>query len=456
MRVLVTGVGGLIGSNLAAAAAQQSWSVIGTWRQNPVSVLGARTAALDLADRRDCLALAEEFEPDVVVHAAGESSPGRFERDPRLAELHRLATENTLAAAHAVRARYVLVSCDLVFSGLRPSGECWDEHDPTEPLNALGRSLLAAERLTQEFTGEWLITRPADVYGVNLSIPWAGPAAGERSAGEQRFRGGSAGEPRAGGGSAGEPRAGGGSAGQPWAGGGSAQEREQLGRGSRNGSTYGNGNGNGAAAEAVLARASHIWSSSGPPLRWVAWLRAGQVLAAPAGIRRCPTYAWDYAQIVCELIAQECEGIFNTAGPTILGRLSHLRLLARAFGCDLELVREGSPAAFLRACGEEEWETVGGGDRESVGGGDRESARGGDSESAGAWDSESAGAGKGQSLLFPANTALCDRKATFMLGRPAVDPFAGHHLMRRQLERLLAGTAPAHSSVPASRAHALG
>ncbi len=173
MRLLVTGASGLIGSNLAAAAAQQSWSVLGTWRDTPVSVLGARTAQLDVTDRHACVALAEELEPDVVVHAAAESCPGRLEREPRLTELNVLGAENTLAAARAVRARYVLVSCDLVFSGLRPSGLCWDEEDPAEPAGALGRSLLGCERLAQRYQGGWLITRPADVYGLNLSIPAA-------------------------------------------------------------------------------------------------------------------------------------------------------------------------------------------------------------------------------------------------------------------------------------------
>ncbi len=339
MRLLVTGADGLIGSNLAAAAAQQSWSVLGAWRRTPVSLLGARTAPLDVADRRACVALAEELEPDVIVHAAAESSPGRLEREDDLAELNRLGAEHTLAAARTVRARYVLVSCDLVFSGLRPSGECWEEEDPAEPINALGRSLLERERLTRGYRGSWLITRPADVYGVNLSIPAAPPS----------------------------------------------------------GPTHA-GNGNGAAAatlEAALTRARHVWERSGPPLRWLARLRAGQPLAAPPGIRRSPTYAWDYAQRVCELIAQECEGVYNTAGPTILGRLAHLRLLARAFGCEMQLVQEGSLAAFLGACGEP-----------------------GDIE-------------------LPLNTALCDGRATFALGHPAVDPFAGHRLMRRRLEQLL-------------------
>ena len=55
MRLLVTGASGLIGSNVAAAAAQQSWSVLGTWRRTPVSVLGARTASLDVTDRHACV-----------------------------------------------------------------------------------------------------------------------------------------------------------------------------------------------------------------------------------------------------------------------------------------------------------------------------------------------------------------------------------------------------------------
>ncbi len=309
MRLLVTGAGGLIGSNLAAAAAQRSWSVLGTWRGAPVSVPGARAATLDVSDRCACTALVEEFEPDVVMHTAAQSARGSLERELRLAELDLLGTENTLAAARAVGARYVLVSGDLVYSGLRPSGEVWGEEDPTEPLTALGRSLLACERLVQRFSGSWLITRPAELYGINLSLPSADPE----------------------------------------------------------------------------ARARRIWERSGQPLRWVARLRAGQTLAAPSGIRRSPTNARDYSQRVCDLLAGECEGIYNTAGPTILGRLAHLRLLARAFDCDMELVREGAPEPFL-----------------------------------------------------PANTALCDRKASLALGRPAVDPFTGHRLMCRQLEQMLA------------------
>ena len=361
MRLLVTGVSGLIGSNVAAAASQQSWSVVGTWRDTPVSLLGARTAQLDVTDRHACVALAEELEPDVVVHAGALSGDGRLERESQLAEADLLGTENTLAAARAVRARYALVSCEHVFSGARPSGECWDEEDPTEPTTALGRSLLAREQLVQGFGGSWLITRPADVYGVNLAIPAGAetraplphpPFPAEEAEERVRYVGEQADEHvqyvRE-----------------------QADERVQYVR------------------EAADERARYVWERSGQPLHWVVSLRAGRLLLAPVGVRRSPTYAWDYAQRLCELIAQECDGLFNTAGPTILGRLAQMRLLARAFGCEMELVRDGPVAPLL-----------------------------------------------------PANTALCDSKTSFVLGHSAVDPFSGYRLMRRQLERLLGTLEP--------------
>lgn len=333
MRVLVTGASGLIGSNLLAAAAQQSWTALGTFNEHPVQLRGAQTAHLNVGDRRACLQLADRFEPDVVIHAAASVALSRLECEPGLAELNLLGAEHTLAAARSVRASYVLVSSDWVFSGRRHAARCWEEHDPTEPLNAYGRSKLACEHAVQDFGGSWLITRPANVYGVNLALPTTRAASGRTPAA--------------------------------------------------------------VAAALRLAHARHVWEHSSLALRWVSHLRGGRPLPAPAGVQQSPTYAWDYAQRVCDLIAQDCHGIFNTAGPDALSRHDFLRLLAHAFDCDAELVQSANVAAFLRACGED------------------------------------------PALVLPANTALCDAQASFALGRPALDPHAGLRLMREQLRRVL-------------------
>lgn len=317
VRVLVTGVSGLIGSNVAAAAAQQSWDVLGCWRDEPVDVEGSQTVGFDMADRKACVEATMEFEPDVVVHAAGAVALSRFEREPYIAQLDYVGVEHTLAAARSVRARYVLVSCDWVYSGYRPAGLRFGEGDLPDPVNAYGRSKLACEEATMRSNVSWLITRPGEVYGVNMSRP----AHNER-------------------------------------------------------------------------RARALWERSGLPLWLIERLRARTPLPAPEGVWRCPTYAWDYAQRLCELIAQGCEGVYNTAGPVALGRHDWLELLADSCACPRELVREGTTAAYLHACGED------------------------------------------HRLKLPSNTALTDEKARAAIGAAAVAPERGLSLMREQLRHM--------------------
>lgn len=157
MRVLVTGASGLVGSNVAAAAAQQSWEVLGT-----------RT---EMTDRKACVALAADWEPDVIVHAAGEASLGCFESDPYAAQREYVGAEHTLAAARHVRARYVLVSSDQIYSGRLPLGWRASERDLPDPVNAHGRAKLACEEAAMRSFVPWLIVRPGEVYGVNATTP---------------------------------------------------------------------------------------------------------------------------------------------------------------------------------------------------------------------------------------------------------------------------------------------
>jgi dTDP-4-dehydrorhamnose reductase len=339
MRVLVTGGSGLIGSNVAAVAAQQSWDVLACFHRRPVELDGAETARLQMADRKACVELASDWEPEVIVHAAGESSLSRFERDPYVGQLEFVGAEHMLAAARNVRARYVLVSCDQVYGGRLPAGWRSREGDLPEPVNAHGRSKLACEEAAMRSSTPWLIARPGEIYGVNASI---------------RARGNE--EPAHPGGAA-HPRA-----------------REE-----------------GVSAEAWAL--TETWARSGVALRLVARLRSRTLLPAPEGGLRSPTYAWDFAQRLCELIAQGCEGIYNLAGPTALGRHAWGRLLAREFGCREELVREGSEEAYLRACGER------------------------------------------KAVPPPANAGLCGEKATAAIGTSALSAERGLALTREALTR---------------------
>jgi dTDP-4-dehydrorhamnose reductase len=367
MRVLVTGVGGLIGSNVAAAAAQQSWEAIGCYRGQAVELEGVQATAVDLAERNQCVAAAMEFDPDVIVHAAGGVALSRFELEPRLAELDYLATEHTIAAARAVRARYVLVSCDWVYSGYRPAGSRFAESDAPAPVNAYGRSKLACEQAAMRANLPWLILRPADVYGVNLSRPLRKApqqqGAWERGMEERGVEEQGVGE----------------------------QGTGQLGAWERGMEEQGIW----SAGLWEGAQESDVWERSGQALRLVKRLREHTELPAPLGLWRSPTYAWDFAQRACELIAQGCEGVYNMGGAVPLGRLEWLALLAGAFDCEPRLVQEGTVEAFLLACGED------------------------------------------PELELPSNTALSEEKASAAIGSLSVAPERGLQLTREQLRRML-------------------
>jgi dTDP-4-dehydrorhamnose reductase len=143
------------------------------------------------------------------------------------------------------------------------------------------------------------------------------------------------------------------------------------------------------------SRAREVWERSGLPLWLLERLRERTPLPAPAGVWRSPTYAWDYAQRLCELIAQGCEGVYNCAGPVALGRHEWLELLADAGGCPRELAREGTTAAYLHACGED------------------------------------------PRVKLPSNTALSDEKTRAAIGVAAVAPQRGVRLMCEQLRHML-------------------
>jgi dTDP-4-dehydrorhamnose reductase len=345
MRILVTGAGGMLGSNIATAAVQQSWEVLGLWHSTPAQVPGVSARAIDLSERRACVAAASGFEPDAIVHAAITGDPGRFERESGLAELALRGVEHTLAAASTVRARYVLMSCDWVFSGLRPPAGRWDETDEVEPVNAYGRTLAAAEALVRDAEVEWLIVRTGDPYGVNLSRPI---------------------------------------------------ERRDLVRG-HGGRGRGERRGEPAGVRRQGALAEHVWGCSGEAVRILARLREAHLqLPAPADVRRSPTYAWDCAQRLCELIAQDRAGIYHLAGPDSVHRREYVRAISHAFGCAPTLVVEGDIPSYLRALGEP------------------------------------------AELTLPPNTALDSGRARAALGHPAVDMEAGLWLMGDQLRRALA------------------
>ncbi len=102
--------------------------------------------------------------PDVVVHAAAYTNVEQAEQEPDVAmSVNADGTERVAKAASKIGARLICLSTDYVFDGEK--GAPYEETDPTNPLNAYGRSKLEGERRALACCPNTLIIRTAWLYG---------------------------------------------------------------------------------------------------------------------------------------------------------------------------------------------------------------------------------------------------------------------------------------------------
>lgn len=150
MRVLVTGAGGQVGTELVDA-----------FTGNGHEVVACTRAELDVADRDSVLGAITSTAPDAVVHAAAWTDVDGCESDTdRAFAVNALSCRHVADAARIVGARVCYLSTDYVFAG--DSSAPYTEWDATSPRSVYGHSKLAGER---ELGPEHTIVRTSWVFG---------------------------------------------------------------------------------------------------------------------------------------------------------------------------------------------------------------------------------------------------------------------------------------------------
>jgi len=160
-RILVTGASGLLGRPVLKRLGEVLPEAVclGTCRTRTRSGL----VAADLADPAALARLLDECRPDVIVNTAAERRPDVCERAPDAVDLLNVALPRGLAAWTAAQgARLIQISTDYVFDGSRPP---YRPDDPPCPINAYGRSKLAAEEAVRQTDPRAVILRVPILYG---------------------------------------------------------------------------------------------------------------------------------------------------------------------------------------------------------------------------------------------------------------------------------------------------
>ena len=187
MKVLVTGSDGFVGSVFCWVAREAGDHVVGTSRNLRFTLKGCQSTKLDIADKDACLNIVKAFAPDAIIHCARYTvGLGQCEKDRETAfKINALGTRYMVKGAEGVGASFAYISTDWIFSGKKPPGETYKEDDEACPLNYYGVTKWAGEQEVEKAKVNWLILRPANIYGVHgffLESPFRPePAVLERS-----------------------------------------------------------------------------------------------------------------------------------------------------------------------------------------------------------------------------------------------------------------------------------
>lgn len=163
MRILITGVSGMLGNNLALAFSESN-EVCGTYLSHPVCIPGTRTFGLDLTDYAAVRRLLLHLQPDAIIHCASRTAVDAMETDREGGwEANVLTSRNIMDAMRDQSGKLVLVSTDSVYPGTGgPAGE----DTPPAPKNWYGHTKLMAEDVFRQRSGA-LILR-TNLYGWNI------------------------------------------------------------------------------------------------------------------------------------------------------------------------------------------------------------------------------------------------------------------------------------------------
>lgn len=164
-RLLITGISGLLGLNLAVQA-RARFAVSGCYATHPVVLPGVDAAAVDVRSADAFERFVERVRPDLVIHTVGMSSVDACESDPGHAqELNVDAAEIVARVARSAGARLVHISTDHLFDGERPHRR---EDESLAPLNAYAKTKAEAEAVVLREHPDALVVR-TNFYGWGTS-----------------------------------------------------------------------------------------------------------------------------------------------------------------------------------------------------------------------------------------------------------------------------------------------
>lgn len=155
MKVLITGAGGQLGTELAIYLKR---------KLAQAAIFPLARQDLDITNFEQVQGVIRGIRPDVIIHTAAYTKVDQAETDQDLAyAINAIGTRNVATCGENVGAKLVYISTDYVFDGRKNAP--YTESDQPNPLNIYGRTKLAGEEFVRSLSSRHFIVRTSWVYG---------------------------------------------------------------------------------------------------------------------------------------------------------------------------------------------------------------------------------------------------------------------------------------------------
>ncbi len=162
-KMLITGVSGLLGNNLAYYF-QDKYDVLGLYHSFPINRKGMGTKQCDLMDKDKVFEVISDFCPEVLIHCAALANVDQCEKDEILArKLNIDSVENIIQVLEGSNTKFVHISTDNIFNGEKGS---YMEGDQPLPVNIYAKTKYAAESIALKFDNT--IVARINIFGWNV------------------------------------------------------------------------------------------------------------------------------------------------------------------------------------------------------------------------------------------------------------------------------------------------
>lgn len=140
--MLITGVSGLLGNNLAYYF-KDKYEILGLYNSHPVTIEGTYTEKCELSYPDDIKKIISEYNPQIIIHCASLTNIDECEVDKNITKkINVLATKNIVEEVIDKDVKLIYISTDAVYDGVKGN---YSEDDKISPQNYYGLSKYEGE-----------------------------------------------------------------------------------------------------------------------------------------------------------------------------------------------------------------------------------------------------------------------------------------------------------------------